>query len=644
MLFFIYFIQLIYIPTFGLNVINNDRTLYFFQEQNKTLYALSNVDSTTIFEFHRNLTFNIILDLQEKLLWNNFTFLANKHELILFSFNSIVEISLKLKRKRIIFKTEEKIIFLQHSGFFEEENLLFFTQDENFTLSIWKMNLDNKVIVKLASNFSKRSDLFAPLYDKAKNVIFLNENEPKEKYSIQKKEIDYILKYELSEVSEEKHRDDDFFVEFNSIYRFDKNENRKMLVFKWKDEIKSLQKYNDTIYFSDKNKAYSFKINDIVLPFRLTYESSANLTKVKAKKNLIVGLTQTQKISLWHKNNSKHYKTLDFPQNHHPLDFFILQNYLLIETNDSSIILYHLNNLTISCIFNKKFEFKIIKVENVEETNMIFILTEDNKIVLMNILNFLPIWSDSHLEKIIDIAVSTTKSSSFTFTIIFSKKVRILSFSLDFLSEINDEIVQSLSEYGEVYKLFRAFEEFFIVSFYNGNLIGFYVDFKKKEDERFHIIKKTKYDYRIDKLVFSGNLFEEYLAHNEVEGKLYYLNRNGKIEYSFFSEKAFKLISDDSDTNFILVSDKDKIGQIIKNFECNYFEEKFNCDCSKNFNLKENKCEKINNSSSLNQFEPPSPWPYIFLILFALSSFMGWAIYNIKSTERALIKALEENQ
>ena len=259
-------------------------------------------------------------------------------------------------------------------------------------------------------------------------------------------------------------------------------------------------------------------------------------------------------------------------------------------------------------------------------------------------MNFLDIWSDNHLEKIINIAVSTPLHSSFTFAIIFTKKMRILSFSLDFLSEINFEIIQSLYEYGEVYKIFRAFEEFFMVSFTNGNLLVFNVDFKKKEDERFQIIKKAKFDYKIDKLLFSGNLFEEYLAHNDVEGKLYFLNRNGKVEYSFFSEKTFVLVSDDSETNFILVNDKNQIGQIIKNFECDYFAEKFNCNCSKGFYWKEDKCERLKNSNSNNQFETPSPWPYIFLILFALSSFMGWAIYNIKSTERALIKALEENQ
>lgn len=645
MFILIYFFHLIFIRAISLRIINKEGTLYFFQDHNKTLYALGNADPTQIFEIDSNFGFKIILDIKEKLQWNNFTFLTDKHELILFCFNSIIEVGLKSKEKRIIFKTQDRIIFLQHRGFFEEENILFFTQDANSFLSIWKMNLLSKVIVKVASNFSKRTDVFAPFYNEAKNVIFPNENEPKEKYLIQKKDDDYVfIKDEVVQVNEEKNRDSDFFFDCNSIYRFDKNENQNKLVFEWENEIKSLQKYDNTIYFSDKKAAYSIKIHDLLIPFQLKYENSTNLTKVKAKNNLIVGLTQTQEVSIWHQNNSKLFKTLDLPQNQHPLDFFILKNYLLIETNNSNLILYHLDNLTMSYIFNKKFESKIIKIENVEKTDLIFILTSDNKIFLMNILNFLTIWSDNHLENIIDIAVSVPGRSSFTFTMIFAKKVLVLSFSLDFLSEINLELIQSLSEYGEVHKLFRVFEEFFLVSFTNGNLVGFYVDFKKKEDERFKIIKKAKFDYRIDKLVFSGNLFEEYIAHNEEERKLFFFNKNGKIEYSFFTEKYFELISDDYETSFILVNDKNQIGQIIKNFECDYFEEKINCGCSNGFYLKENKCERRDISNSNNKFETPSPWPYIFLIIFALSSFMGWAIYNIKSTERALIKALEENQ
>ena len=434
------------------------------------------------------------------------------------------------------------------------------------------------------------------------------------------------------------------------LYSVDKNEflpiessiNPIFQIF-FSQEILILVKKTESLQFFLKEN------QDIIekTKFSLTFEQSQNTLKFKSKGSLICGLENT-KITLWSLKTCKKLKVLPLPKAAEEIDysdFYLMNNgSLILESEDNNHV------FIINSAFSKDESIKIQEIHGFHyEIKDFFEISDEFQVVIQKksfvvirnlqetlwkfefsneIAGYIDIFDEKGLEALVFI---TKDRKIYGFS---NKNSKNTSFEL--FTEL------PLETDGEIHKLIKAKgnnNRTAYISVENGEIFNITL----LENKLFSIQKLGKFEGILEE----SFIFEEaenfvlYKKTHQIKSSLIFLNPRLIVDFSI-SVLSLSQISTINDKTLIL-HDGLKIGQIAKFYRC----DDSHCYCVNGEQLREGNCEKlkedkVKKQKNSNNIDFINVLPYMLIIGGSLTFFFVWIIYNIKSTERELIKSIKK--
>ena len=440
-------------------------------------------------------------------------------------------------------------------------------------------------------------------------------------------------------------RKSEFLFNFQEI----SSKNNEILIFSTeKNEISHVETTKDlfSIYFSEeililfrKTGFSQYFLNENLMgitPFSTLFEKAQNLLKFKPfnEKWMIIGF-ETNQIKVWDFWNKKIRANIGFSiENQQISNVFPLKNLslLIISSENRSFLL--------KSVFKEE---KFIEIPLSLEINQFFELSESFQLIftkkscyLMKFLNE-KTWSFDFPGEIVGFSEYNI-TSELRILLVITRNNRIFGFYINNNMEIWLFLEEMIISESSVYKLING------KGVNKG--ISAYVSMENKEMFKISYENQAFHQEKIGKL--PGRLEESFIF-DEEENFLVFQEENSNKKLLFLNKE---LISDFSipvlafkevivvNEKRIIFHDYLKMVQLAKFYRC----EGEACYCSNGEKVIDGNCEKIREieKKTDNKHEFTKAWPYMLIIGVTMGVMFVWIIYNIKSTEKELMKNFKQ--